>query len=555
MVRFLSATRFALVVLTALAALLPASAHAANGDLDPTFGSSGLVTTDLQNGSSDLAWGIAIQSDGKIVAVGSSVAPTRVDPDFAIARYDTDGSLDSSFGNGGLVFTDFANHSDDTPVAVAIQSDGRIVVVGDSNPSGNDDVALARYNADGSLDPSFGTGGLVTTNFNGGSDRAYDLAIQAGGKIIVLGATDSYGGSYLVARYNSDGTLDASFGDAGWTDLALGQATSVGRPRVALTDTGQIIAVFTSPAHGGDFEVTRLTSGGILDLSFGNGGETTTDINNDSPDSVSALGILPDGKIVVGGTTLANTEGAPGNFALARYTGNGALDSSFGTGGVVITDFGGSDTMTSLVMQPNGELVAGGVLTANGQTDYFALARYLPGGSPDPSFGASGLVSTAFPGSLGAVIEALALQTDGKIVAAGLAYDSSPDFALARYQASSSGCTADATHLCLTGGRFQVSVQWTDYNTNVTAAATAVPFVDESGFFYFQDPANIEIMVKVHNACAGFGHFWFFSAATTNVGYTITVTDTKTGQTETYSNPAHVLSAAVTDQSSFGSCP
>ncbi len=116
-------------------------------------------------------------------------------------------------------------------------------------------------------------------------------------------------------------------------------------------------------------------------------------------------------------------------------------------------------------------------------------------------------------------------------------------------------CTPDATHLCLTGNRFRVSVQWTNYNTNVTAAATAVPFVDESGFFYFQDPSNIEIMVKVHDACAGFGHFWFFSAATTNVGYTITVTDTKTAQTETYSNPAHVLSAANTDQSSFASCP
>ena len=120
---------------------------------------------------------------------------------------------------------------------------------------------------------------------------------------------------------------------------------------------------------------------------------------------------------------------------------------------------------------------------------------------------------------------------------------------------ATSTCTADATHLCLTGNRFRVSVQWTNYNTGVTAAAHATPFVDESGFFYFQDPANIEIMVKVHDACAGYGHFWFFSAATTNVGYTITVVDTKSGQTETYSNPAHVLSAANTDQASFGNCP
>jgi len=120
---------------------------------------------------------------------------------------------------------------------------------------------------------------------------------------------------------------------------------------------------------------------------------------------------------------------------------------------------------------------------------------------------------------------------------------------------ATSSCTPDSTHLCLLGTRFRVSVDWTNYNTGVTAAAHATPFVDESGFFYFEDPANIEIMVKIHDACPGYGHFWFFSAATTNVGYTITVVDTKTGQTETYSNPARVLSAANTDQSSFGNCP
>lgn len=112
-------------------------------------------------------------------------------------------------------------------------------------------------------------------------------------------------------------------------------------------------------------------------------------------------------------------------------------------------------------------------------------------------------------------------------------------------------CSSDATHLCLTGSRFSISAQWTNYNTGVTAAANAVPFRDESGFFYFQDPNKVEIMVQIKDACPGFGHFWVFAAATTNVAYTLTVVDTQTGRTENYSNPAHVLSAAITDQSSF----
>jgi len=117
----------------------------------------------------------------------------------------------------------------------------------------------------------------------------------------------------------------------------------------------------------------------------------------------------------------------------------------------------------------------------------------------------------------------------------------------------SGSCTADATHLCLTGNRFRVSMQWTNYNNGVTAAAHAVPFAGETGFFYFDDSNNLELMVKVHNACTGYGHYWVFAAATTNVGYTLTVRDTLTGETHQYSNAAHVLSPAITDQGDFGS--
>jgi len=120
---------------------------------------------------------------------------------------------------------------------------------------------------------------------------------------------------------------------------------------------------------------------------------------------------------------------------------------------------------------------------------------------------------------------------------------------------STGTCTPDATHLCLTNNRFRVSMQWTNYNNGITKAATAVPFANETGFFHFGNAGNLELMVKVHDACAGYGHFWVFAAATTNVGYTLTVTDTQTSVTQQYTNPAYLLSPAITDQTTFGSCP
>ena len=124
------------------------------------------------------------------------------------------------------------------------------------------------------------------------------------------------------------------------------------------------------------------------------------------------------------------------------------------------------------------------------------------------------------------------------------------------YSTGSAGtCTSDATHLCLTGNRFRVSMQWTNYNNGITKTANAVPFANETGFFHFGNAGNLELMVKVHDACAGYGHFWVFAAATTNVGYTLTVTDSQTSVTQQYTNPAYLLSPAITDQTTFGSCP
>ena len=254
---------------------------------------------------SEGAFSVVLQPDDKILTAGQSGG------DFALARYNTDGSLDSSFGTGGLVTTDFGGMSESAN-SVILLPNGKIVAVGFSNASGDFEFALSRYNSDGSLDSSFGTGGLVTTSFGGTIDRANSAILQPDGKIVAAGESD---GDFALARYNSDGSLDSS---------------------------------------------------------FGTGGLVTTDFGGTSDDANSVV-LQPDGKIVAAGATNASGDF---NFALARYNSDGLLDSSFGTGGLVTTDFGGADELLAAVIQANGRIVGAGESDVLGNLE-FALARYL----------------------------------------------------------------------------------------------------------------------------------------------------------------------------------
>ncbi|MFH1140349.1 MAG: delta-60 repeat domain-containing protein, partial [Chloroflexota bacterium] len=255
----------------------------ADGSLDTSFGIGGKMTTDFGD-SGDFVGLVAIQSDGKIVAAGQS------DYDFALARFNADGSLDTTFGTSGKVTTDFGG--DDAGESMAIQSDGAIVMVGWSNAGGNADFALARYNANGSLDTSFGTGGKVTTDF-GGNSHGLSVAIQGDGRIVVSGN-----------------------------------------------------AVVGSPS---DFALARYNANGSLDTTFGAGGKVTTDFGGaGGADSGNSVAIQSDGRIVVAGFSNA---GGFNDFALARYNANGILDTTFGTGGKVTTDFEGDDVGSSVAIQ------------------------------------------------------------------------------------------------------------------------------------------------------------------------------------------------------------
>ncbi len=414
-------------------------AQAADGDLDPTFGSGGKVTTDF-NGT-DVANALAIQSDSKIVA-GGYASDADGNSAFALARYTTAGTLDGSFGSGGKVTTGFDGK--DAALALGIQSDGKIVAAGNTYTGTNDhsDFALARYTITGTLDTTFSGGGKFKTDFNGQYDSANALSIQSDGKIIAAGtAFDAVGANsdFALARYTITGTLDSSFGAGGkvTTDIFGSYDTAYA---LAIQSDGKIVVA----GHGqhavgdpSDFALARYTITGTLDTTFGTGGKVTTDFNG-KYDLATALAIQSDGKIVVAGYAL-NSDGLTYDLALARYNANGTLDGSFGSGGKVTTDFNGkSDRALALRIQSDGKIVvAGNALNSAGNDSDFALVRYTRSGALDGSFGAGGKVTTDFAGILDGAF-ALAIQSDGKIVAAGSGGPSF-DFALARYESAAPG--------------------------------------------------------------------------------------------------------------------
>jgi uncharacterized delta-60 repeat protein len=422
-------------LLVAAAVALPGAAGAAPGDLDPSFGGDGIVTTSFGGGAE--AYAVAVLPNGKIVVAGSN-------NDFALARYLPDGTLDPVFDGDGKVTTDFAGF--DGTFGVAIQPNGRIVAAGGGGSSSSSfdsggNFALARYKRDGGLDLTFGADGKVVTDLGGWSAIAADVAIQPDGKIVAVGTRDldddSPGlvGDFAVVRYNPDGSLDAGFGSNGvvLTEL-LGEGIAV-----ALQDDGKIVVAGYTGLSGVslDTALVRYEADGTLDTSFHGDGIAILDLGHGERDLPIDLAIQSDRKIVVAGTILN-----PGDFLLARLNPDGSLDTHgldpyldapFGAGGQVGTDFGGFDYATAIAIESGGKLVAAGgkrLETAGGQGD-FALARYNLDGSLDQTLGAGGRVTTDVSSSDG--IEDVAVQSDGSIVVVGWA---SGNFAVARYLAA-----------------------------------------------------------------------------------------------------------------------
>ena len=397
-----------------------------DGTLDTSFDGDGTVTTDFAAGTDDLQ-AIALQGDGKIVAAGRSSVGGSFSSDVALVRYHANGSLDTSFGGDGKVTTDFGT-SDDRAYAIVVQPDGKIVVAG--NAQG--DFALARYNPDGSLDTSFGNGGKVVTDFASGIDGAYALAIQPDGKIVAAGkgfAVEEGISNFALARYHVNGLLDSSFDGDGKVLTDFAQGTDLVKDLVIQGD-GKIVAAGSSESADYDIALVRYNTNGSLDTSFDEDGKVTTVVGA-GDDFGEAVLLQGDGKIVVVGRSF---NGANDDFVVARYLSNGAIDPAFGYANspVVVTRVGtNEDQAFSAVLQPDGMIIAAGQSTRGSYN--FALVRYDADGLVDISFGSGGAVITDV-GNNGSRIQGVAIQSDGKIVAVGSRYNGfAHAFAVVRY--------------------------------------------------------------------------------------------------------------------------
>jgi uncharacterized delta-60 repeat protein len=320
------------------------------GDLDPTFGVRGRVTTDFF-GNAAGARALVRQPDGKLVAAGWSCQDASCAVNgFALARYLPEGRLDASFGVGGLVTTTFGGvgNLDEGARALVLQPDGKLVAGG-----GFSSFRLARYLPDGRLDPTFGTGGTVTTDAGSIFDTLRALVLQPDGKLVAAGDACFHFCLARLARYLPDGRLDPTFGTEGLVTVSGGFAHAL-----VLQPDGKLVTAGSG--------LTRCLPDGRLDPTFGDGGRVTTDF------LALALVLQPDGTLVAaGGSSPFGDETS--DFALARYLPEGRLDASFGVGGRVTTDFfAGDDAAGALILQPDGKLVAAGA--ADG---HFALARYV----------------------------------------------------------------------------------------------------------------------------------------------------------------------------------
>lgn len=407
--------------------------------LDTSFGKSGKVVTDFTAASAaagynDEANAVAVQSDGKIIVVGATSDGTTTD--FAVARYTATGDLDTTFGTGGKVTTDFGSGAgNDVAYAVAVQSDGKIVVAGSGSNGTDLDFALVRYDSAGALDSSFGTAGKVLTHFGTGDDSAYTVVIQSDGAIVAAGSAASGTQDIALARYTSVGALDTTFNTTGKVKTDVNTTTDVAYG-LAILSTGKIVAVGSSTTAGGlsDFAVVKYSAVGALDTSFGTSGKVTTDFGLSKNDEARSIAVQSDGMLVVAGYT--TTGASDQNIAVARYQANGTLDSGFDLSGLVSTDLNSAslnERAFAVGLRSDGKIIAAGFARV-GPTYDFAVASYNKDGSEFSGFGKDGTVTTEV-GSGNSFGRSLVIQSDGKILVAGKSFNGTDyDFAIARYE-------------------------------------------------------------------------------------------------------------------------
>jgi uncharacterized delta-60 repeat protein len=456
-----------------------------DGTLDPTFGEGGFVTDGYFSPTDAV-----LQNDGKLVLIGSFQANTNTPTDFIVTRYNPNGTRDMSFGNQGVVTTDF-NGGYDRAWGVALQTDGKIVLAGWAYTGNSTGLAVARYNPDGSLDASFGNGGKKTTVVTGNQEGGYAVAIQPDGKIVVAGATianlfcyaivrylpngdldTSFDGdgivvltisnsvtepnsiliqpdgkilvggnnfSIILLRFNPDGALDTTFGGTGIVRTTIRKAESCNE--LKLQRDGKILVAGGSWLMSNviNFAVLRYNTNGTLDSTFGTGGMVLTQFDNNHEIAYS-IAIQPDDKIIAAGTD----DQRQYDTILARYNPDGTLDPAFNGNGTVSNDFGSDNSEgRAVAIQPDGKIVIAGVANDFPRV-YIAVARYNVNGTLDTTFGGTGRIVTRTPETF-ANPRAITVQPDGKIIVVGSSYtaaSASQDFIALRYNPDGSLDTA-----------------------------------------------------------------------------------------------------------------
>ncbi len=371
------------------------------GALDTSFGSGGKKTVNF--GGTDAARVVLVQANGRIVLAGGGGGGS-----FCVVRLRTNGTLDTTFGSGGKKTIDFGGDND-SAYGGALQSDGKIVLAGDSNFR----VALVRLKTNGALDASFEGDGKKLFSW-GPIGRAQAVVMAPNGKILVAGFSGPEGGNVQVARLNANGLLDKTFGvdgkatvDFGGDDFGLAMARQA---------NGRILVAGRSTAAGA--VVARLRANGALDPDFDGDGRVTLPGGG----SASAVLVQPDRNIVVAG----NASGSE-KMTVTRLTPNGSLDATFATGGTATIDFATlADLAAGAALQPDGKIVVAGYSQG---TEDVAVARLNPNGSPDPTFGVGGKATVDFGAATFGF--AVALAPSKRIVVAGQK-TGNDDFAVAR---------------------------------------------------------------------------------------------------------------------------
>ena len=345
------------------------------------------------NTNNDVANAIAMRAGGKPIVVGNvtnAINPTS-GTDFGIVAYNADGSLDYAFGSNAFVSISF--DADDRANAVAVQTNDKILVAGKAANGSQYNLVVVRYNANGTLDNTFGISGIATLEIDDFDTEAMSIAIQTDGKIVVTGLSqDQFNGNFyaILARFNTNGFLDNTFGTNGVVDLPAGNGY-VGKS-VAIQSDGKIVIACASQSSVGNFVVIRCNANGSADNTFDTDGKVSTNVGTDNSFAKSLV-LQSDGKIVVCGAAKENSQNV---FAMLRYTTNGSLDNSFDTDGIVLTSFSPIHaTANAVAVQPDGKIFLTGNTTITTNAD-MVLARYSSDGVLDQSFNYSGKLILPF---------------------------------------------------------------------------------------------------------------------------------------------------------------